>query len=371
MKYGMDLAELAKEIMRQSQNKRDFLASTEKLWVTAKETGSTTKEGAPIKEIRLEMDLNGGSKTDFALTSSAHSQISNKLGIPGHYYNRMMTEIPDLLCTNINAWMRKEPDRRLVRTLDGRVRGFLSDKYAVWQDNELALAASLPVLQTLPGLQFPSLMLTEKKLYLQCYYPTLKAELPATERQRGDVLYAGVTISNSETGWGRFTVERLIYILSCSNGAIRGESIGRRHLGRRIDNDDQGEMGESFYSQETVKADMQAFMLKVRDHVKEAFNEVAFTRDVAAVENARQRRIEAKNLEKTVTEIGNKAGLLKAEIEGVLAKVIEGGDLSAWGVSQGITNLANDTEDNDRVVELERIGGQIIDLPASAWEVKQ
>lgn len=363
MRQGLNLGELAQEIMKQSQNKRDFMANTSQLW--AKVSDDYNKP-----EIKIEMKLNGDSKAEFGLTSAAHSQIANKLGIPGNYYNRMATDLPDLLATNINAWMRKEPTRRLVRTLDGKVRAFLSDKYAIWQDNELALAASLPVLHTLPGLQFPSCSVTEKKLYLQCYYPTLTANLPTTERQKGDVLYAGLTISNSETGWGRFTVERLIYVLSCTNGMIRGESIGRRHISRRIE-DQEGEMEESFYSQETVKADMQAFMLKVRDHVKEAFNEIAFGNDVKAIENARQHRVEAKHLEDKIVEIGTKGGLLKSEIEGVLAKVIEGGDLSAWGISQGITNLANDLEDYDRVVELERIGGKVIDLPASAWEAKE
>jgi len=357
MKQGLNLQELASEIMRQSQNKRDFLAPTDKLW--AKADGKT---------ITLEVQTNGQA-SEFGLTTGAHSQIANKLGIPGNYYNRMAEEMPDLLTTNINAWLRKEPERRLVRTLDGKVRAFLSDRYAVWQDNELALAASLPVLAEKKDLQFPSLLITEKKLYLQCYLPTIRADLPATEKQKGDILYAGVTISNSETGWGRFTVERLIYVLSCTNGMVRGESIGRRHISRRIE-EGEGEMGEeSFYSMETIRADMEAFKLKVRDHVKEAFNEIAFHNDVKQVENARQRRIEAKNLDATVVEIGTKQGLLKSEIENVLARVIESGDLSSWGIAQGVTSLANDIEDNDRVVELERIGGKIIDLPETAWKI--
>ena len=34
-----------------------------------------------------------------------------------------------------------------------------------------------------------------------------------------------------------------------------------------------------------------------------------------------------------------------------------------------ITSLANDTEGYDRVIELERIGGQVIDLPRKDWRV--
>jgi len=52
-----------------------------------------------------------------------------------------------------------------------------------------------------------------------------------------------------------------------------------------------------------------------------------------------------------------------------LYSLIQGGDLSKWGLANAVTSIANkETGTYDRAIELQRIGGQIIDLPASDWK---
>ena len=36
---------------------------------------------------------------------------------------------PELLAENVNSWFQREPTQRMVRTLDGTVRAFLSNRY--------------------------------------------------------------------------------------------------------------------------------------------------------------------------------------------------------------------------------------------------
>jgi hypothetical protein len=47
--------------------------------------------------------------------------------------------------------------------------------------------------------------------------------------------------------------------------------------------------------------------------------------------------------------------------------LIRGGDLTQYGLSNAVTQMSQDIEDYDRASDLERMGGQIIELPKSDW----
>lgn len=47
------------------------------------------------------------------IADTAHRQIGTRLGIPAKYYGKMLTEHPDLLVTNVNAWFEREPTERM------------------------------------------------------------------------------------------------------------------------------------------------------------------------------------------------------------------------------------------------------------------
>ena len=70
------------------------------------------------------------------------------------YYDRMRSEAPELLGDNIRHWFQKYPAPRMIRTLDGGNRAFLSNSYRTLENEDLAEAV-LPVLQEaqclLPG----------------------------------------------------------------------------------------------------------------------------------------------------------------------------------------------------------------------------
>jgi hypothetical protein len=49
--------------------------------------------------------------------------------------------------------------------------------------------------------------------------------------------------------------------------------------------------------------------------------------------------------------------------------LIEGGDLSKYGLHSAITRAAQDVESYDRASDLERVGGQVIELGRGEWKV--
>ena len=69
MKSGKTLSELAIELERQSETKKDFIASTEVLEMT--NTGA--------------MVLEGDTHQEFAIADHAHTQIAARLDIPAKY----------------------------------------------------------------------------------------------------------------------------------------------------------------------------------------------------------------------------------------------------------------------------------------------
>ncbi|HEY9782088.1 MAG TPA: hypothetical protein V6D09_18350 [Leptolyngbyaceae cyanobacterium] len=113
MKSGLALVELATALERQSETKKDFVASTSVLEMT------------PKGELTLETET---SSNEFPVTENCHTQIAAKLDIPAKYYNRMRKEAPELLATNVNEWFHNKPSRRMIRTLDEQARAFLSDR---------------------------------------------------------------------------------------------------------------------------------------------------------------------------------------------------------------------------------------------------
>lgn len=199
MKAGRTLTELAIELERQSSTKKDYLASTEVLKMT--DTG--------------EITLQGDTPQEFSVTEHAHTQIAARLEIPAKYYSRMRSQSPELLAANVNEWFQQKPERRMVRTLDGQMRAFLSDRYRRLDNYDLA-AAVLPVLKEMgEGLKIVSTQLTESRMYIKVINDRLELEV-----KKGDVVQAGMVISNSEVGLGSLKVEPLIYRLICTNGMI-------------------------------------------------------------------------------------------------------------------------------------------------------
>lgn len=354
MKSGRSLTELAQEIERQAQSKKDYIADTEKV---AMELTPSVADGQ-MHKLSLAMQ-NGNGGIHLGMTDLFHEQVAAKVGIPKTYYERMQKEAPALLVGNVNHWFQREPQRAMVRTLDGRARAFLSEKYRPLDHHDLAEAVLPSVLQS--GCRVESAELTDRRLYLKAVTERITMEV-----KKGDVVQAGIVISNSEVGIGAVKVEPMVFRLVCLNGAIVNDmGVRKTHVGRA-----GAEFGldgaEEFYRDETRMADDRAFWMKVVDVVRATLSEVKFRQIVGRWQEATEQKIDG-NPVKVVAEVTKRFNLRESEGGGVLQHLIQGGDLSAYGLMNAITRTSQDVPDYDRATDLERLGPRILELPRQAW----
>lgn len=344
MKQGRTLQELATELERQAKSKRDFVADTRALTAWYHENDG------------LQMSVEG--LGHFAPTDIFHDQIGQHYGIPQKYYDKMRAQAPALLTSNLNHWLKNEPTKRMVRTLDGNARAFLSDRYRPLDNYDLAEIV-LPKLTDMEC-RIESCDLTEKRLYIKAVTPRITGEVSV-----GDTVQSGVCISNSEVGCGSLTVEFLMYRLSCRNGAIHAGSMRKYHVGRK--NSQDIDWAAEFFSNETRKADDKAFWLKVQDLVSATMSKEGFEKIIAQYRRAQSMKIEADPV-KAVEIFSEKLVLGETEQHGVLRHLTEGGDLSLYGLMNAVTRFAQDVKNYDRATELERIGGAVVELAGKDWE---
>lgn len=363
MKQGQTLQELAAEVTRISQAKQDYIADTRsirmKIWGPDHEVGlldaviDETKQRSEIIQPRFEIDRVG----DFGIGETAHSQVAGKVGIPLTYYRRMWNDAPHLLASNVNHWLTNEASRRMVRTLDGDARAFLSNRYRILDNDEL-LEAVLPILGDMK-IKIESAAVTEKKIYLKCTFPDVEREV-----KPGDVVRAGFVLSNSEIGHGSVSVQPLVLRLVCRNGAVMNDAgMKRFHVGRANGN---GDDPHRFFKDDTLKADDQAFMLKVRDTVQGAADEAHFKATVEKMKDSTERKIEGNPVE-AVEAVKKKYSFQDSERDGVLHHLIHGGDLSQYGLTNAVTRMSQDVESYDRASDLERFGGKMFEMSGREW----
>lgn len=110
MKAGRSLQEV---IERVHKTKKDFVADTRSLEFASDKHGSI-------------LTINGADEPGLAVSRLAHTQIADRLKIPQAFYDRLGKDHPQILDQNVNGLFGAEPERRMVRALDGRVRAFLA-----------------------------------------------------------------------------------------------------------------------------------------------------------------------------------------------------------------------------------------------------
>ena len=343
MKTGRTLQDMALELDRQSAAKRDYIVNTGRMGMTdeAEYFTLSPEEGDPI---------------NFGMTGLFERQLGSSLGIPAKYYDKMRTEHPELLSFNVNAWFDKTPSKHTIRTLDGRARAFLSDRYRRIDNYDIAKAA-LPVIGEMPDARVESCEVTENRMYLKVVNPRLTAEVT-----KGDIVQAGIVISNSEVGLGSVSVMPLVYRLVCLNGMIVND-LGKRkyHIGR------ENEEAWEFYSDDTLQADDAAFMLKLTDIIRTAVDEARFATVVDKLREATCARITG-HVPDVVELTARQFGLNKDEETDILQHLIAGGDLSLYGLSGAVTRVSQDIADYDRATALEGVGWSIATMPREVWQ---
>lgn len=355
MYAGLTLEQLAKTITDQQDAKADYVANT--------------------KAARVEVDGDKpvmvlGNK-QFDINRHTHGQIAQFIPkMRRDYYDEMASNLPELLATNVNAWFDKLATPRMFRTMGGNNRAFLSDRYRSLDNLDLAEAA-LPVLADL-GVEIIAADITETRMYIKAVDKRIQRDIPQGHKM-GDGTHTifrtnspGIVISNSEVGSGSLSVETSIWDHVCTNLAIFGQrAMKKYHTGSRTG----GALGDDVFhllADDTRKATDKAVWMQVRDIVRGAFDEAKFDADIKTITDMTEQPIDGDPM--AVVEVtAKKFRLTEGEKGSVLRHLIEGGDLSRFGLYNAITRTGEDASDMDRATEFERLGGRMIELPATEW----
>lgn len=334
MKSGKTLQQLATEVKRQAESIQDYRVDTRNV--------------SMLDDARLGLGIIP--TPALHVNDLAHSQIAARLEIPQKYYDLMRSQEPSLLAENVNRWFHKKADKRMVRTMDNRVRAFLSSSYRPL-DNFKLVEAVLPKLHKLNA-TIESSEITERHLYIKAVFHQIEGKVAV-----GDVVKMGLVVSNSEVGCGSLKVEPLIYRMVCSNGMIVADGgIRKYHVGRRTEEDN----AQEFFKAQTRIADDRAFWMKVKDTIDATVNQGHFQTILWQLQRAKNQPVTIENPIKAVEAIANKYRMTDQEQEGVINHLIKGGDMSTYGIVQAITRASQDRLDYERATEFERIGGEYL-----------
>lgn len=356
MKTGKNIQELAAEIARQAATKHDYVADTRSTLVEA-------VDGTIVMDLAEHGRL--------GINKIAHDQIAEHVKIPKAYYDRALTQAPALLATNVNHWFNQEPNQRMIRTLDGNARAFLSNSYLPLDNVDFA-EAILPVIFD-RKLEIMSCEITEKRLYIKAVDTALFRDVPVGYKmgdgshQIFDTCAPAIILSNSEVGFGRLVVETGVYTRACTNmclwanGGMKRTHVGARHKALEgVSNIDH------LLSDRTKQKTNEALWLQVRDVIGAAFSTAKIGERLEHLAAAAENKITGK-VEKVIEVTAKKFSLNDGERESVLKHLIQGGSLTQYGLHSAITRSAQDVQDYDRATELEYLGGRVIELPRAEW----
>ena len=337
MNPGQPINTVIQDILTQKALKRDFVAPTSV----------------------IEFDANGQVTLDTSGTFSAndlfHDQIASHLQIPKKFYDRVRAAHPDLIALTANRLLKDKPEQRLVRTMDGVARAFLSDKYRRLDNDDIA-SFMIPIMQdNSAGLTVESAFVNEKKLYFQLVSQRVEGEIRV-----GQTVRAGVIVQNSEVGLGALSIRPLVYTLACKNGMIVQQFSKRHtHLGSQLTFDADYEI----MSNETIAMSNQALMLQIRDYLGYVVSQDGFNTMIQTIKETADEEIKA-DPQQVIEVLAERQMFSEEEKKNILYSFLKGNDFTRWGLSSAITETANEHPNYERVIELETFGGQIMTMPS-------
>ena len=366
MKTGLSLTELATEIERRANAKRDMVVSTENLRMEVADQPAHAEAGVTGNALVV------ANRETYGANTVAHRQIAEYADIPAKYYDRMRMEAPRLLADNVNTWFAKKPAPRMVRTLDGTARAFLSDRYRPLENEELAEAV-LPALLDL-DVEIMSAQITETRLYIKAVHRSIRKDMPVEAKGAGwgdgshhifRTQSPGIVISNSEVGYGALSVETSVFDRVCTNLAIFSQhSMKKYHTGAK-----QGLLTDDIMhllSDETRRLTDKAVWAQVGDIVRGAFDEAKFNARVDEIAGLQDVKLEGDPV-KVVELAARRFGLNQGEQTSILRHLIEGAALTGYGLYNAVTRTGQDQDDYDRATTFEKLGGKLLDLAKEDW----
>jgi hypothetical protein len=323
--------------------------------------------------------VGSGETVTYRPTDHFHSQMAEKLNIPGGYYKKMLAQASSLLDTNVNHWLNTESKNFLVRTFQDAAKGyqaraFLSDSYSIIDNYQILMEALESIKEAGVNVKVVNAELSETRMYLKVVAPEIVIQ--ATEMLRnyrlsmdaGTGVISGFVLQNSEVGNGAFQIMPRAVVLACTNGAVMTQDALRKiHLGSRMD-----ELGFN-KNKNVMAANVRLIKEQMKHAVKVFLSKEYLKKVVDTYSDLGQPKIEAP-VQNVIEVVGKKYQIGEERRANILKYFIEGGDTRRMGLASAMTRECQDLTNADTKHETEVASFEILKdfkpIEAAAMKMK-
>ena len=297
--------------------------------------------------------VTAGTKTRFGVHPHAFGQAATRYDIPSRYIRGLTAPggaqwRRELAETTLNDHAANDTGRMLVRTYDGQIRAFLSDRYRRLDSRPLLDAFLGACADT--GMEIYSGRASDVKV-------TIKALHPQVWDIHGDPCVFGLEWSNSDYGAGKHSVRTFLLRMVCLNGMTGESAMDNVHLGRRIGDD-------ASLSKRTYALDTRTMVSALTDVVTAVSSAPKIK---AAIERVRTSSGESIDLGASFPAALRKA-LSKPE-QDRLRELFDSGEAvmlppnpTKYRLANALSWMVNTIDSPDRQIELERLAGNVAGL---------
>lgn len=294
----------------------------------------------------------GGGNDMQTIHEHALGQIAERASVPMPFVRGLLGNGDwgrDLLAHNFQTiYSNGEKKKFLLRSINGQVRGFLSDHYRRIDCRPIvdAFAKGCEKIGAVPveGLG------GDTRVAIKALLPMVFEPFP------DEIIAIGIVLSNSDFGNGALSLRAFILRLACINGVIREEVLRQIHLGGRLDE-------SMIFSKKTYELDTKTMCSAVSDIMTTALGPDKVNASIEAVKAASDKKISdvgalLKQLQKSL--------LLKSEADEVKKVFNDGGieqlpvGQSMYRMSHAISWVAKAAKTPERRLELEQAAGEVM-----------
>jgi len=311
-------------------------------------------EPDPTHVPQLLLDV--ADQTSVSLHRHALGQMCVKGNIPTKYLrelvgspNQALREAGLMLLRVHYGDTERSDGRYLLRSVDGELRGFLSDRYRRLDSRPLleTFAASCASLGAVPV----EGTVGSTRIAMKAYMPVVYEPIP------GEFVLIGLEWANSDFGNGTHSLRISLLRLWCTNGCTFQDAIRDIHLGRRLDDD-------VAYSQRTYDLDTEAARSVMGDVIAHHLSPDAIDKTMSAIGAAHETTISRDSFAKTVRKAlgkGDSLRVLDAFDNDNDVEHLPTGGPTLWRASNALSWIAGQTQDGDRSLAMNRMAGKLIE----------
>jgi hypothetical protein len=315
-----------------------------------------------VKASALQFAGNGGlrvalSNAEFGVHRFALGQIAEVANLPVKFLDSLSASEwgRALIAHNLSEiFSHRETKRHLVRTLNGEVRGFLSDSYRRL-DSRPIVEAFVTGVQRLGALPYKGLV-TDTKICIQAILPDVFEAIP------GEVIAVVLSLENSDFGNGALSLRIGALRIWCDNLAVFEENMRQIHLGRRLDEN-------VVFSQKTYLLNTRTTVSALEDFIGVQLNREGLKRRMELLAVTTQKAVDpqaAMRMLKDALGVGQAQQVIDAYKSADIEMLPAGNN--AWRLSNAISWIAGKETDGEKKLELVKLAGRVL-LPGRKGEI--